>query len=82
METIKIKLNKGIADEAVAYARQRGTDLSSMIESYLIRVMRQEKVEEAIPDIIQSLLGAGEPVEQDDLNARKAYHRHLEEKFK
>ena len=32
------------------------------------------------PDIVLSLLGAGEPVADDDLNARDAYQQYLEEK--
>ena len=35
METTQIPLDKNIVDKAVVYARQRGLDLSSMIESYL-----------------------------------------------
>ena len=33
------------------------------------------------PDIVLSLLGAGTPVSDDDLNARKAYNEYLEEKY-
>lgn len=36
---------------------------------------RREKQE--IPDIVQSLLGAGTPVAPDDLNGRKAYQQYL-----
>ncbi len=35
-----------------------------------------------VPDIVLSLLGAGTPVADDDLNARKAYNEYLEEKYK
>lgn len=35
-----------------------------------------------VPDVVLSLLGAGEPVADDDLNARKAYNEYLEEKYK
>ena len=59
METTQIKLNKNVVDKAVAYARQRGLDLSSIIENYLDRLVQQPKVnEEPIPDIVLSLLGA------------------------
>ena len=34
---------------------------------------------EEIPDIVLSLLGAGAPVADDDLNARKAYSEYLAE---
>ena len=83
METTQIHLNKNIVDKAVVYARQRGLDLSSVIENYLSRLVLQSQTsEEAIPDIVLSLLGAGEPLEDDDLNGRKAYHKYLEEKYK
>lgn len=82
METIQIKLSKDIMNEAVLYASRRGTDVSSLVEDYLIRLIRQKKTEKVIPDIIQSLLGAGEPVEEDDLNGRKSYQAYLEEKYK
>ena len=38
--------------------------------------------EDITPDIVLSLLGAGEPVADDDLNARDAYQQYLEEKYK
>lgn len=83
METTQIHLNKNTVDKAIVYARQRGLDLSSIIESYLNRLVQQPKaVEEPIPDIVLSLLGAGEPLEEDDLNGRKAYHKYLEEKYR
>ena len=36
--------------------------------------------EQPIPDVVLSLLGAGMPLADDDLNGRKAYYQHLEEK--
>lgn len=83
METTQIPLDKNIVDKAVVYARQRGLDLSSMIESYLSRLVLQSKTsEDVIPDVVLSLLGAGEPLEEGDLNGRTAYHKYLEEKYK
>jgi hypothetical protein len=35
-----------------------------------------------VPDIVLSLLGAGDPVSDDDLNAREAYYQYLDEKYK
>ena len=82
METTQIKLNKNVVDKAVAYARQRGLDLSSIIEDYLNRLVQQPKIdEESIPDVVLSLLGAGSTLDDDDLNGRKAYHQYLEEKY-
>lgn len=36
----------------------------------------------AIPDIVLSLLGAGQSVGEEDLNGREAYQKHLEEKYR
>ena len=33
-----------------------------------------------IPDTVLSLLGAGMPLTDDDLNGREAYYKHMEEK--
>lgn len=82
METTQIHLNKNIVDKAITYARQRGLNLSSIIEDYLDRLVQQPKAnEESIPDIVLSLLGAAAPLDTDDLNGRKAYHQYLEEKY-
>ena len=35
-----------------------------------------------VPDVVLSLLGAGEPVAKDDLNGCDAYYHYLEEKYK
>lgn len=83
METTQIKLDKNVVDKAVAYARKRGVDLSSLIEDYLKRLVQQSKTEEEpIPDIVLSLLGAGQSVGEEDLNGREAYQKHLEEKYR
>ena len=40
----------------------------------------QKTTEQVVPDVVLSLLGAGLPLADDDLNGRKAYYQHLEEK--
>ncbi len=85
METLQINLNRDIVEEAALYARQKGLDLSSMIEDYLVRIVNSTKTERVgknVPDVILSLLGAGEPVSDDDINGRKAFYKHLEEKYR
>ncbi len=82
METIQIKLEKQLLDKALVYAKQRGVDLSAMLSDYLSRLVKQEEKKQEIPDIVQSLLGAGTPVAPDDLNGRKAYQQYLEEKYR
>ena len=46
------------------------------------RTVNKTADKEEVPDIVLSLLGAGTPVADDDLNARKAYNEYLEEKYK
>ena len=38
--------------------------------------------EQAIPDVVLSLLGAGLPIADDDLNGRASFYKYLEEKYK
>lgn len=83
METIQIELNKGIVDKATVYAQQRGLELSVIVEDYLERLARQVEIsDEPVPDIILSLLGAGEDLEEEDLNGRKGHFYYLDEKYR
>lgn len=84
MVTIEIGLNKTLLDAASAYARERGLSLSEMIEDYLKRIVIMNKTmdgsQDEVPDIVQSLLGAGESVPNEDLNGRKTYYSYLGKK--
>lgn len=61
------------------------------LDSYANRIARIRKLfatqsnpmtsKTGMPDIVFSLLGAGAPVADNDLNAREAYHTYLEEKY-
>ena len=83
METTNVILNKQLVDTAREYAKQKGINLTELIEDYLSRLIQKEKAPaEEIPDIVLSFLGAGEHVDDDDLNGRKAYYEHLKEKYK
>ncbi len=86
MATTTINLNKEIVDKAQIYAASKGKSLSSIIEDYLNLLTFKDKKQstelEGVPDIVLSLLGAGSPVKEDDLNGRKAYYNHLEKKHK
>ena len=46
------------------------------------RTVNKTADKEEVPDIVLSLLGAGTHVDDNDLNARKAYNEYLEEKYK
>jgi len=80
MATTAIRLNKELVDKAQAYATAEGKSLSSIIEDFLSRLTSSREETEEIPDIVLSLLGAGAPVDDDDINGRKAYYGHLEQK--
>ena len=56
----------------------------AVIENFLVRYIGRSKAaaEQSVPDVVLSLLGAGEPVADDDLNAREAYQEYLEEEYK
>ena len=81
---MNVAINSNIYRQASDYAQSRGLNLSDVIENFLVRFIGKSKVSEAeqqVPDIVLSLLGAGESVAEDDLNAREAYNKYLEEKY-
>lgn len=63
-------------------------EMLESVSNYVRRLRRharsvsQTTVKEEVPDIVLSLLGAGEPVADDDLNANEARKQYLEEKHK
>lgn len=84
METITVSLDNRIAENARLFAKRQGISLTELIKEYLSHLQVKDTTyeEEEIPDVVLSLLGAGTPVEDDDINGRKAYHEHLTEKYK
>ena len=81
---MNVVINSSIYRQASDYAQSQGLDLTEVIENFLVRFIGKAKAEETdhpIPDIVLSLLGAGEPVTDDDLNARRAFNEYLEEKY-
>lgn len=86
MATTTIHLNKEIVDKAQRYAASEGKSLTSIIEDYLARLTFKGKKQdldlEEVPDIVLSLLGAGVPLDDDDINGRKAYYDYVEKKHK
>ena len=81
---MEVAINNNIYKQASDYAQQQGLNLTTMIEEYLKRFIRRSKTaaEQPVPDIVQSLIGAGEKIADDDLNAREAYYQYLEEKYR
>ena len=72
----------------VAELNQMSVEMLESVQHYVQRLRRPARTvnrtaaTEEVPDIVLSLLGAGTPVSDDDLNARKAYNEYLEEKYK
>lgn len=88
METKALTLDKYLFEDAQRYASRKGTDLTKLVEAYLKRLLKKEKKMEhekiEIPDMVMSMLGVvpSDSIDADDINGRKAYHKHLEEKYK
>jgi len=80
---MQIAINPSLYGSAEMYAQKQGINVSELIERFLERFISSQRTdtEQAVPDIVLSLLGAGESVDQDDLNGRKAYYQYLEEKY-
>ena len=77
---MEVAINNNIYQQVQAYARQQGLSLNAVIESFLVRLVgrSQAATEQPVPDIVLSLLGAGDTVNDDDLNACEAYYQPIE----
>ena len=91
MCTVSIKVNDNLLHRAWANMDEdvdMAEWMQQQIEVILIRMaMDSEKAmsvsqteEQPVSDVVLSLLGAGLPLTDDDLNGREAYYKHLEEK--
>lgn len=80
---MQVAIDNDIYQEAQTCAKRQGMDLDVAIEMFLVRFIdkNKPKQKENVPDVVLSLLGAGEGC-GDDLNGREAYYRYLEEKHK
>ena len=81
---MEVIIDSKLYQQALTYAQQQGLNLTSVIENFLVSFVGGSKKtnEQAVPDIVLSLLGAGESVADEDINAREAYYDYLEEKYK
>jgi hypothetical protein len=82
---MELVINNNIYQQASVYAKQRGISLSNMVEKFLLQVIRHsqsETSEAKVPDVVLSLLGAGEQIADSDINGRGEYYKYLEEKYK
>lgn len=80
---MEVAIDSKLYQQASTYAQQQGLNITSVIENFLVRFVGRGKdtTEQAVPDVVLSLLGAGENVGEDDLNAREAYYDYLEESY-
>jgi len=80
---MQIAINPTLYGSAQVYAEKRGLNLSVIIENFLERLISSQEatMEQEVPDVVLSLLGAGEPVAKEDINGRDAYYHYLEEKY-
>ena len=83
---MQVALNPNLYGEAQTYAEKQGLNLTVVIEKFLERfISGQDKIasqEQELPDAVLNLLGAtGGQLDSDDLNGRKAYYQHVEEKY-
>ncbi len=81
---MEVAINSQLYQKASDYAQQHGLNLTTVIENFLERLVGHNTTpeEQPVPDVILSLLGAGEPIDEEDINAREAYNQYLEEKYK
>ena len=64
---MEVAIDNGIYKQALESAQQQGLNLNTMIENFLVRFIgKSQKInEEAIPDVVLSLLGAAESDNSD-----------------
>lgn len=81
---MQVAINPILYHSAQLYAEKQGLNLTTVIENYLSQLVSHKDVakNDEVPDVVLSLLGAGAPIEENDLNARKAYYKYIEEKYK
>lgn len=61
-------------------------EMKEKVINYIRSLIRNSRegsaaLEEPVPNIVKSLIGAGEKVAEDDLNARETFHHHEMEKY-
>jgi len=66
--------------EAILIKMALATETKKRQDTVALDLAESKTDRQPIPDVVLSLLGAGLPLAEDDLNGREAYYRHLEEK--
>ena len=81
---MQVAINPDLYGSAQVYAEKQGLNLTTLIEDFLVRFIstKETSTEEEVPDVVLSLLGAANgQITNEDLNGRKAYYQHIEEKY-
>ena len=79
---MEVAINSSIYRQAQTRAKEQGLNLSTLIENFLVRFVSKGKAQqEAVPDVVLSLLGAGRAPDGSK-SEQKAYYQYLEEKYK
>ena len=81
-DTLVEKVRPSFADDK-ALEQWLQKQLEEFLLNYYVRQESQHNTcasDQPVPDVVLRLLGAGLPLDDDDLNGRKAYYQHLEEK--
>lgn len=81
---MELAINNNVYKQAQIFAQEKGLNLSSLVENFLIRIMGKNKTVDTsqAPDVVLSLLGSCEQHSSEDINQREVYYKHLEEKHK
>ncbi|MFZ4463474.1 MAG: DUF6364 family protein [Bacteroidales bacterium] len=77
---LTIRLNKGVIAKAKEYAQEHQISLSKMIESYLDSITKQDKTNNEISPLVESLSGVIQL--EKDYDYKKDYSDFLKEKYK
>ena len=77
---LTLKLDEDIIEEAKAYAKEKKTSLSELIETYLQKLTEEKKNKKTITPLVKSLLGIiSLPENYDD---KEDYTDYLNTKYK
>lgn len=83
-QNVTLNINSSLLEQATAYARARGTDLSGLVEGFLKRIVKEKPAQPArtVDDLdprIRKLIGVVRLDGSVGLNGEQARAEHLEE---
>lgn len=84
-QNVTLSINSSLLEQATAYARSKGTDLSGLVEGFLKRVISADKSVDKVRTIddldprVRKLIGVVHLEEEVGLNGEKVRTEHLEQ---